>query len=106
MFLKTYQKPLGIILSFIVIAIISSVAYAQTTDEENPIFGAAIEQIEAAGEYSFVAQIEQTMIPRPIPINVGKTEERIDSVMSGQVVLPDFAQINLQFESIIIHVLV
>ncbi|MEM8862733.1 MAG: hypothetical protein AAGD96_30860, partial [Chloroflexota bacterium] len=99
MFLKTYQKPIGIILSFIVIAIISSVAYAQATEEENPIFGAAIEQIEAAGEYSFVAQIEQTMIPRSIPINVGKTEERIDSVMSGQVVLPDFAQINLQFES-------
>ena len=35
-------------------------------------------QIEAAGAYGFTAVIEQTIIPRPIAANIGKTEERVD----------------------------
>ncbi|MEM7797743.1 MAG: dockerin type I domain-containing protein [Chloroflexota bacterium] len=97
--LKSCQKLSFIIPLILVVVSITRVAYAQTSDVDSEPLAPAIEQIEAAGEYSFIAQVEQTLIPRPIPINVGKTEQRIDSQMSGRVVLPDFAQIDLQFEA-------
>ncbi|MCA9948027.1 MAG: hypothetical protein KDE48_00130, partial [Anaerolineales bacterium] len=68
---------------------------AENPDPFAPIFG----QITASGQYDFIAQIEQTLIPRPIPANIGATEQRIDSQLSGEVVLPDYARVNLQFEA-------
>ncbi|MEM7801829.1 MAG: hypothetical protein AAF633_21725, partial [Chloroflexota bacterium] len=98
---KSYQKVsfLFIVLVVVIVAFITPYASAQVGAEEVEPLDSAIEQIEAAGEYSFIAQIEQTLIPRPIPINVGTSEQRIDSQMSGKVILPDYAQIDLQFES-------
>ncbi|MCP5098454.1 MAG: hypothetical protein GY943_23130, partial [Chloroflexi bacterium] len=68
------------------------------SDNDQP-FEPILEQIEISGEYNFVAQIEQTLIPRPIPANFGKSEERIDSQLSGEVSLPDSAKLTWQFEA-------
>ncbi|MEM9773259.1 MAG: hypothetical protein AAF902_01670, partial [Chloroflexota bacterium] len=55
--------------------------------------------LEAVGEYAFTAEVEQTLIPRPLPTNIGKSEERYDSQVSGDVVFPDFVALDLRFES-------
>ncbi|MEM7800275.1 MAG: hypothetical protein AAF633_13860, partial [Chloroflexota bacterium] len=99
MSLKSYRKVSLNVLLFVVFLSIAPFAYAQIGVEEEQPLDPAIAQIEAAGEYSFIAQVEQTLIPRPNPENVGTTEQYIDSQMTGKVVLPDYAQINLQFES-------
>ena len=77
---------------------ITSHAQAQT-EEPKDAMTAIMAQIEASGQYHFTAQIEQTLIPRPIPANIGTTEQRFDTQMTGRVVLPDYAQINLLFEA-------
>ena len=68
-------------------------------NEGEDVLDPVVEQVEMSGQFGFVAQIEQTLIPLPIPENFGKSEERIDSQMTGEVILPDFARLNLQFES-------
>ena len=35
------------------------------------------------------ADVEQTLIPRSIPANIGKGAERVDSHIAGHVTLPD-----------------
>ncbi len=56
------------------------------------------QQIEAAGIYYFTADIEQTLIPRAIPANIGQSEQRIDTRITGQIISPDQAELTLQFE--------
>jgi hypothetical protein len=67
-------------------------------DEADPIDEVQA-QIGAAGAYGFTANIEQLIIPRAIAANIGKTEERVDLEVTGQVHLPDYALLTLRFET-------
>ncbi|MCO5195130.1 MAG: right-handed parallel beta-helix repeat-containing protein [Anaerolineae bacterium] len=62
----------------------------------------ALEQIkksvEEQGTYRFTADIEQTLIPRSVPENIGRTDEQIDLRLDGQVSMPDQAELQLRFE--------
>ncbi len=51
-----------------------------------------------AGAYDFTADVEQTLIPRPIPAMIGQSDERVDIRMEGEVTLPDQARIELRLE--------
>ncbi|MEM7800532.1 MAG: hypothetical protein AAF633_15155, partial [Chloroflexota bacterium] len=57
-----------------------------------------LDQIGGVDTYTFVAQIEQTLIPRAVPLNVGMTEERVDSQLTAEV-RPDHTRFNWQFEA-------
>ncbi len=58
----------------------------------------AWKQAQAAGAYRFTADTEQTLIPRPIPGMIGQTDQRVDTRITGEVTLPDYARMTLQFE--------
>lgn len=94
------QHKILVLLILLVITLwaMTSPILAQT-EKPDDVMTAVKEQIEASGQYNFTAQIEQTLIPRPIPVNIGTTEQRIDTQMTGKVILPNYAQINLQFEA-------
>ncbi|MCO5207949.1 MAG: hypothetical protein M9928_23355 [Anaerolineae bacterium] len=68
-------------------------------NEAPDVLDPIIEQIEASGHYRFSAQVEQTLIPRPVPANIGTTEQRIDMQLNGEVTLPDSAVLEVQFEA-------
>jgi hypothetical protein len=51
-----------------------------------------------AGAYRFVANVEQTLIPRATPETIGQTDQRVDMQIEGAVTLPDKASLKLQFE--------
>ena len=101
--LKT--KPTLIILfpliSFVFLATLAGNTAAQsdttTPSQENIV--TTTSNLENIGEYSFVAQVEQTLIPRPIPLNIGATEERIDSQLTAEVRPPDYTKYTWQFEA-------
>ncbi|MCP4542038.1 MAG: hypothetical protein GY832_33345 [Chloroflexi bacterium] len=76
-----------------------ALADASTRASDSNPFDDIQNRIESAGGYDFTAQVEQTLIPRPVPANIGKGAERVDSQVSGQVVLPDYAQMTLRFEA-------
>lgn len=59
---------------------------------------AAWERARQAGAYSFTADAEQTLIPRPIPGMIGQTDQRVDLRLEGEVTLPDHAHLQLRFE--------
>ncbi|HSH04041.1 MAG TPA: hypothetical protein VLL52_16115 [Anaerolineae bacterium] len=67
--------------------------------KEPPIWQLIAKQVELSGAYKFTAQIEQTLIPQPIPANIGQQENRYDSFITGEVILPDFARLDLKFEA-------
>jgi hypothetical protein len=73
--------------------------HKQTNSINHEVFDKVQEQVAASGQYHFVADIEQTLIPRPVPTNIGKGEERVDTRLTGDVTLPDSAIITLQFEA-------
>ncbi len=58
----------------------------------------AWERARAAGAYDFTADVEQTLIPRPLPSMIGETDQRVDMRVEGEVVLPDYARLQLRFE--------
>ncbi|MCP4540736.1 MAG: PKD domain-containing protein [Chloroflexi bacterium] len=58
----------------------------------------AWERARDIGTYDFTADIEQTLIPRPLPSMIGETDQRVDIRIEGSVTLPDYARMRLQFE--------
>jgi len=64
--------------------------------------GGVLEQAQQraidVGAYDFVAEAEQTLIPRPLPSMIGRTDEQVDMYISGQVTLPDQASLQLRLE--------
>ncbi len=58
----------------------------------------AWERAREAGDYEFIADVEQTLIPRPLPSMIGQTDERVDIRVEGEVTLPDYARLQLRFE--------
>ena len=78
--------------------IIERIGQRAQANEPDPI-DEIQKRIQAAGGYEFTAQIEQTLVPRAIPANIGQGAERVDSQLTGQVTLPDHAQLTLRFEA-------
>jgi len=58
----------------------------------------AWERARAVGSYAFTADIEQTVVPRPIPSMIGQTNQRVDVRAEGQVELPDYSRLQIRFE--------
>ena len=58
----------------------------------------AWERTQAAGSYRFTADAEQTLIPRPIPGMIGQSDQRVRSQISGEITLPDKADLTIRFE--------
>ena len=98
MSLRNGKKLFLILLLLVAILPMSMSTLAQEAPDPQP-FSPIFKQIESSGEYDFIAQIEQTLIPRAIPSNIGVTEQRVDTQLTGEVVLPDYAKINMQFEA-------
>ena len=68
-----------------------------TSAERNGI-EAAWERAREAGAYRFTTDVEQTLIPRPLPSMIGQTDERVDMRIEGEVALPDYARLELYLE--------
>lgn len=58
----------------------------------------AWERAHEAGAYRFIADAEQTFIPRPVPSMIGQADRRVDMRMEGEVTLPDYARLTLLLE--------
>ena len=56
------------------------------------------DRVEALGAYQLTADIQQNLVPRPLPEMIGQTNQRIDMRLEGDVVLPDTADFQLRFE--------
>jgi hypothetical protein len=71
------------------LSIIALLAYpaAAALAESSPT-DAAWQRVLEVGAYSFVADVEQTLVPRPIPANIGQTDQRVDVRLEGDVELP------------------
>ncbi|MFZ0546705.1 MAG: hypothetical protein WAM60_14760 [Candidatus Promineifilaceae bacterium] len=96
---KNNRTRIIVLLVVIVIALMTATFTAEAGQgrPDDPITP-VIEQVEQSGQYGFTAQVEQTLIPRPIAGNIGRNEERVDMVLTGDVELPDYALIDLRFE--------
>jgi len=66
--------------------------------------GEILEQIRQralrSGSYRFTADIEQTLIPRPVPSMIGQGDERVDMRVEGEVRLPDYAIMHIFVEGL------
>ena len=60
---------------------------------------AAWKRAREASAYHFTTDVEQTLIPRPLPSMIGQTDERVDMRIEGKVTLPD--QARMEFRSVI-----
>lgn len=69
-----------------------------TTSAEQSGLEAAWERAREAGAYRFTTDVEQTLIPRPLPSMIGQTDERVDMRIEGDVTLPDQARMEFRFE--------
>jgi hypothetical protein len=69
-----------------------------TTSAEQGGLEAAWEHAREARSYRFTADVEQRLIPRPLPSMIGQTDQRVDMRIEGEVTLPDYARLQLRFE--------
>lgn len=95
MLTHTWKKMFFVVL--VLAALLSGTATTQAS-ERGP-FDTLLTRVEDIGAYTFTAAVEQTLIPRAIPANIGKSAERVDSQVRGEVTLPDQAKLTLRFES-------
>ena len=63
--------------------------------DENP-FKPIQQQLASVENYQFAAKVEQTLIPRPIPVNIGQSQERLDIFVTGEATAPQKADLTLQ----------
>ncbi|MEM9776556.1 MAG: hypothetical protein AAF902_18405, partial [Chloroflexota bacterium] len=82
----------------LVILTIALFSQATFANPNNPIDDLQ-ERIAEAGEYSFSADVEQTLIPRANPATIGRQSERVDVRITGQVELPNTATVSMLFEA-------
>ena len=59
---------------------------------------AAWDRARAAGSYRAVLDLEQTLVPRPIPENIGERSQQVDFRLDADVRLPDQALVRLRAE--------
>ena len=52
-----------------------------------------------AGSYRFVADVEQTLFPRPVPDRIGESETAVDLHLEDEAHLPDRAMLMLRVEA-------
>lgn len=64
--------------------------------------GGVLEQAQQraidVGAYDFTAEAEQTLVPRPLPSMIGRTDEQVNLHIAGEVTLPDHARMQLRVE--------
>ncbi len=72
-------------------------ASAQTPDTAAHI-QTAWDNARAAGSYHVVADVEQTLLPRPLPHLIGKGSQRIDMRVEGDSQSADYSQLTLTLE--------
>ena len=56
------------------------------------------ERVSAAGSYRFIADVEQTLVPRALPEMIGQTSQRVDVRLEGEVALPERAHLQMRIE--------
>lgn len=95
------RKHVILVVLIVILLLLSTTATQAESPQasEEPTFTEILEQVAASGEYHFIADVEQTLTPRPIAANIGRGEERVDTRITGDVTLPDIATITLQFEA-------
>ena len=69
-----------------------------TLAQRGGVLEQARQRVLEAGSYRFTADIEQTLIPRPLPGMIGQTDQRVDMRIEGEVALPDHARLELRLE--------
>jgi hypothetical protein len=74
------------------------VVYPAITSAQPNGLQAAWERAREVGAYDFTADVEQTLIPRPLPSMIGQTDERVDLRIEGEVASPDYASLQLRLE--------
>ncbi len=55
-------------------------------------------QSQAVGKYKFNAEAEQLMLPRPIPLMIGQTDQHVTMRLEGEVVAPAETQFTLSMK--------
>ncbi|MCP4360538.1 MAG: hypothetical protein GY796_21225, partial [Chloroflexi bacterium] len=70
----------------------------QTTYAQSASIDELRARVTEIGAYQFTADVEQTLIPRPVPSMIGKTNERLDMRIDGDVTLPDEAYLQIRLE--------
>jgi hypothetical protein len=55
-------------------------------------------RVQAAGSYRFTADVEQTLIPRPLPEMIGQTSQRADVRIEGELAVPQRSHLRVIFE--------
>ncbi|MBN1317965.1 MAG: FG-GAP repeat protein, partial [Anaerolineales bacterium] len=69
----------------------SSVASANNQNDITSAWQRAMD----AGAYEFAADVEQTLVPRPVPGMIGQTDQQADMHLEGTINLPDQANLRL-----------
>ena len=59
----------------------------------------ARQRVEEAGSYRFTADVEQTMVPRPLPEMIGQRSQRFDLRLEGEALAPDYARMEVSAEA-------
>ncbi len=59
----------------------------------------ARQRVEEAGSYRFTADVEQTMVPRPLPEMIGQRSQRFDLRLEGEALAPDYARMEISTEA-------
>ena len=94
-----HSRSLNVLLVALCALTLLLVAYpTATTSAEQNSLQAAWERAREAGAYDFIADIEQTLIPRPLPSMIGQTDQRVDMRIKGEAALPNYARLQLRFE--------
>ena len=101
--LSSFKSAQRLAITLLVMLLCGATAVRLYADASQPQSDAeaAIAQLQAnlapSDSYRFTAQIEQTLIPRATGANIGRSEERIDSQLIGQV-SPEKNVLDLRFE--------
>jgi hypothetical protein len=82
---------------FLFVFVLLAYSPAASSAQPSPI-ETAWQRVLDLGAYDFTADVEQTLIPRPIPTMIGRTDERVDMRFEGDVILPDRARLRLRLE--------
>jgi hypothetical protein len=93
--LSRFKWILGLVIVGMTAVFIFNPAAAQQGERA---LGEARQQVEENGAYSFTADIEQTLIPRPVVSMIGESSQRVDMRLDGDVSQPDLASLQLRFE--------
>ena len=89
-------NPLLVVLCVLTLALL---VYPAVTSAVQPApLEEAWERARDVGAYDFIADVEQTLIPRPLPSMIGQTDQRVDMRIEGEVASPDYARLQLRFE--------